>query len=55
MLLFKNVLMKQLINQAMLFLEHKSEKYQPALRIEDEEGNEEALYFLPAGSYLECD
>jgi DNA-directed RNA polymerase subunit beta' len=33
-------------------LEHKGEKHQPALAIEDESGNEEALYFLPAGSYL---
>ena len=35
-----------------VILEHKSEKYQPSLSIEDEEGNEQALYFLPAGSYL---
>lgn len=35
-----------------ILLEHKSEKHQPALAIEDAEGNESALYFLPAGSYL---
>ena len=35
-----------------ILLEHKSEKYQPGLAIQDEYGNEEALYFLPAGSYL---
>jgi DNA-directed RNA polymerase subunit beta' len=35
-----------------VLLEHKSEKYQPSLAIEDEQGNEEALYFLPAGAYL---
>ena len=35
-----------------ILLEHKSEKHQPALAIEDNNGNEEALYFLPTGSYL---
>ncbi len=35
-----------------VLLEHKNEKYQPSLAIEDAQGNEEALYFLPAGSYL---
>lgn len=35
-----------------VLLEHKAEKYQPALGIEDHTGNEEATYFLPAGSYL---
>lgn len=35
-----------------VLLEHKAEKYQPALGIEDQQGNEEATYFLPAGSYL---
>ena len=35
-----------------ILLEHKGEKYQPAIAIEDENGNEEAVYFLPAGSYL---
>jgi DNA-directed RNA polymerase subunit beta' len=37
---------------AYVLLDHKAEKYQPALGIEDFEGNEEATYFLPAGSYL---
>ncbi len=32
--------------------EHKSDNYQPAIRIEDKEGNELALYYLPTGSYL---
>ncbi len=37
-----------------LFLNIKSEKYQPALSIVDDEGNEELHhYFLPAGSYLD--
>ena len=35
-----------------VLLEHKNEKHQPSLAIEDAQGNEEALYFLPAGSYL---
>ena len=35
-----------------ILLDHKGEKHQPALAIEDEKGNEEALYLLPAGSYL---
>ena len=35
-----------------ILLDHKGEKYQPALAIEDAQGNEEALYYLPAGSYL---
>ena len=35
-----------------IVLENKSEKYQPAIAIEDAEGNELAHYFLPAGSYL---
>lgn len=36
-----------------VLLEHKSEKYQPALSIEDATGQELAVYFLPAGSYLQ--
>ncbi len=35
-----------------VLLEHKGEKYQPALAIVDENDNEEALYFLPTSSYL---
>ncbi|MBN2266998.1 MAG: DNA-directed RNA polymerase subunit beta' [Candidatus Babeliaceae bacterium] len=33
-------------------LEHKSDKYQPALSISDAEGEEVAQYYLPVGSYL---
>lgn len=33
-------------------LEHKGERYQPAISIVDEDGNELALYYLPTGSYL---
>ncbi|MDR3550908.1 MAG: DNA-directed RNA polymerase subunit beta' [Candidatus Babeliales bacterium] len=35
-----------------MVLEHKSEKYQPALSIVDELGEEVAQYYLPSGSYL---
>lgn len=35
-----------------MILEHKSEKYQPGIAIEDKNGNEEALYYLPSGAYL---
>ncbi|MCA9770047.1 DNA-directed RNA polymerase subunit beta' [Candidatus Dependentiae bacterium] len=35
-----------------IILEHKSEEYQPAIRIIDEQGNELVHYFLPAGSIL---
>lgn len=35
-----------------LILEHKNEKYQPAISIVDDEGDEIASYYLPAGSYL---
>lgn len=35
-----------------IILEHKSEKYQPALSVMSKDGQEEASYFLPAGSYL---
>jgi len=35
-----------------LVLEHKSEKYQPAISIVGEDDNELAHYYLPAGSYL---
>lgn len=33
-------------------LEHKGEKYQPAVNIVDDEGQELAQYYLPTGSYL---
>ncbi|MFI5332501.1 MAG: DNA-directed RNA polymerase subunit beta' [Candidatus Babeliales bacterium] len=35
-----------------IILEHKSEKYQPALTINTPKGEEEISYFLPAQSYL---
>jgi DNA-directed RNA polymerase subunit beta' len=35
-----------------MILEQKSEKYQPALSIVDDAGNELAQYYLPAGSFL---
>ncbi len=35
-----------------IILEHKSERYQPAISIVDDEGNEVAHYYLPTGSYL---
>ncbi|MFA6065607.1 MAG: DNA-directed RNA polymerase subunit beta' [Candidatus Babeliaceae bacterium] len=37
---------------AKLVLEHKSDKYQPAINILDKDGNEIIQYYLPAGSYL---
>lgn len=36
-----------------VILEHKGEKYQPALAIVDENGEEVAQYYLPAGSFLD--
>lgn len=38
-----------------MILEHKGERYQPAISIIDEDGNELALYYLPTGSYLTVD
>ncbi len=35
-----------------IVLEHKGDKYQPAIAILDQQGNEIALYHLPSGSYL---
>ncbi len=35
-----------------IVLEHKGDKYQPAIAILDQDGNEVALYHLPSGSYL---
>lgn len=35
-----------------MILDHKGEKYQPALSIVDEAGNELAQYYLPSGSLL---
>jgi DNA-directed RNA polymerase subunit beta' len=36
----------------LMILEHKGEKYQPAISIVDNNGEEVAYYYLPAGSYL---
>lgn len=35
-----------------ILLEHKNEKYQPAISILNKTGDEEVSYFLPVGSYL---
>lgn len=35
-----------------IVLDHKGDKYQPAISIVDVHGNELALYYLPTGSYL---
>jgi DNA-directed RNA polymerase subunit beta' len=36
-------------------LEHRGDKYQPAIAIIDKDGNELAQYYLPTGSYLNVD
>jgi DNA-directed RNA polymerase subunit beta' len=36
----------------LMILEHKGEKYQPAISILDDKGEEVGHYYLPAGSYL---
>lgn len=35
-----------------MILEHKGERYQPAISVVDDMDNELALYYLPSGSYL---
>ena len=55
--LIENITMQERFDEktnksSYVLLEHKSEKHQPGLAVEDDKGNEEALYFLPAGSYL---
>ncbi len=35
-----------------IITEHKDEKYQPALSIQNDKGEEKAHYYLPTGSYL---
>jgi DNA-directed RNA polymerase subunit beta' len=35
-----------------IILDYKGEKYQPSISITNDEGEEEALYYLPVGSYL---
>lgn len=55
--LIQNVTMQERYDEAAgrsskVVLENKSDKYQPALSIQDAEGEELAQYYLPAGSYL---
>lgn len=55
--LIENVTIQERFDEAtkksnFILLEHKSEKYQPALSIESENGDEEAHYYLSPGSYL---
>lgn len=38
-----------------IILDHKGDKYQPALSIVDQDGEELAQYFLPTGSYITVD
>jgi DNA-directed RNA polymerase subunit beta' len=40
---------------AQVIVAHKSDKYQPAIAIQDEYGEEKAHYFLPAGGYLDVE
>ena len=55
--LIENVTIQERFDEAtgkstFVVLEHKGDKYQPAIAIIDDEGNEVALYHLPSGSYL---
>jgi DNA-directed RNA polymerase subunit beta' len=55
--LIDNMTMQDVFDEATkkssrIVLEHKSDKYQPAINIVDDEGNELAQYYLPHGSYL---
>ncbi len=55
--LIENVTIQERFDEATnkssyVILENRGEKYQPALSIEDHNGNEIAQYFLPSGSYL---
>jgi DNA-directed RNA polymerase subunit beta' len=55
--LIENVTVQERFDEATnvanyIVLEHKGEKYQPALSIVDESGEEIAQYYLPAGAYL---
>lgn len=55
--LIENVTVQERFDEATnvaahIVLEHKGEKYQPALAIIGEDGEEVAQYYLPAGSYL---
>lgn len=55
--LIKNITVQERFDEATkkssnIVLEHRNEKYQPAISIVDENGDELAHYFLPTGSYL---
>ncbi|BDC34280.1 DNA-directed RNA polymerase subunit beta' [Candidatus Dependentiae bacterium Noda2021] len=55
--LVENVTIQERFDEAtkksnFIVLEHKGEKYQPALAIETADGDEEAHYYLSPGSYL---
>lgn len=55
--LVENVTMQERFDEAInrssnIVLAHKSERYQPALGIIDQHGEEKAHYYLPAGAYL---
>ncbi len=52
MLLYKNVYDEATNKSSKIVLENKSDKYQPAISIVDNDGNELAQYYLPTGSYL---
>ena len=45
--------MKQQVNQDMIVLEHKGEKYQPAMSIVDEKGEEVSSVLLTSRFILE--
>ncbi len=55
--LIENVTMQERFDEAtrkssFIVIEHKDERYQPALSVQDERGEEKAHYFLPTGAYL---
>jgi DNA-directed RNA polymerase subunit beta' len=55
--LIENVTIQEQVEEAVqrvskITLEHKSDKYQPALGILDKDGQEIVQYYLPSGSYL---
>ncbi len=55
--LVENVTVQDIFDEATkksskMILEHKNDKYQPAINILDSNGNEIAQYYLPPGSYL---
>ena len=55
--MIKNVTLQEIYDEATgainnMILEHKGDKYQPAIAIVDDNDNEIAHYYLPSGSYL---